>query len=116
MVMNLGQAGQLAGEQDRPSCHEPAVRVVDGELGGRPERVLVKDEAVDLERVVDADDLARDLLTVLVHGEVRPEVGEVAGGVPGRLEVDVPDEQVVGVPTAWTGALSPSPKKTTVSA
>ena len=69
---------------------------MDRDVGGRPERVLVEDVAVHLERVVDADDLARDLLRRSVHGEVGPEVGEGAVRSCRRLEVDVLDEQVVG--------------------
>ena len=49
--------------------------------------------AVDRQRIVDADDLVRDLLAVLVHGEVRREVRGVAGVEARGLELEVAHQQ-----------------------
>ena len=68
-----------------------------------------------LERVVDADGLARDLLAVPEDGQVGAEVRERAVGPPRRLEAWSLTSRLPGVPTGWTGAVWPSPTKTTVS-
>ena len=98
----------LAGERARrgaPARSTPARRSASWISTGRrwPERVLVEDVAVDLERVVDPDRLARDLLAVLVDREVGAEVGERAVGSPRRLEAEFLTSRLSGVPTGWTG-------------
>ena len=52
--------------------------------------------ATDRQRIVDPDRLAGDLLPVLVDGQVRGEVGRLAGLETGRLEVQVLDQQEAG--------------------
>ena len=97
MVMKpCGRTCEGARQQHGPGPHQPAVGVVDVDVGAGPEGVLVEHEALDLERVVDADGLARDLLAVLVDREVGAVVGERAVGALRGREAEDLDQQVVG--------------------
>ena len=110
-----GRPGDLAVEEERAVPHELAGGIADDEVGRGPERVLVEHEAVHAERVVDADDLARDLLAVAVDGQVGAEVGEGAVGARGDAKSWTLTRRLSGVPMGRTGAVWPSPTKTTVS-
>ena len=91
-----GKPGSSPGEEhrarSRPAC--PAGSRMSRSAAG-PNVFWWKTKPSTLQRVVDADRLARDLLAVLVDGQVGPEVRERAVGAAGRLEVDVLDQQVV---------------------
>ena len=117
MVMKpCGRPSELIVEEQRAVPDELSGGVADDEVGRGAERVLVEDEAIDQQRVVDPDDLARHLLAVAIDGEVGAEVGERAVGAPGRREVVDLDQQVARrADGARTGALWPSPTNTTVS-
>jgi hypothetical protein len=69
--------------------------VADHDVRRRPEPVLVERVAADRQRVVDPDDLARDLPAVLVDGEVGGEVARVAGVEAWGVEAEVPHEKQV---------------------
>ena len=63
----------------------------------------MEDEAIDDQRIVDADRLARDLLSIAIDGQVGPEVRERTVGTPGRLEAEVLDQHVAGRPDRLHG-------------
>ena len=65
-------AGPAASHSGRPAASRTT------RCGRRPEPVLVERVAADRQRVVDPDRLARDLLAVVVDGQVGREVGRPA--------------------------------------